>query len=170
MYYYRLFLMYATPKYYCSKCDTYFSNRNDVYIRSRQGKNSERVYYTCKECARNRQAERTPQTLERIKDRNTYRRVVSRLKAIKYLGGKCSSCGYDENLLALEFDHINNDGKKDREKKGSSDAMVRSIIKDQRTDIALLCANCHAIRTWSNFSKYSKYWQEVQLLESLSQA
>jgi hypothetical protein len=57
----------------------------------------------------------------------------------------CIDCGYKENSLALEFDHVN--GKK-----------TRCVSQYNNWDLALLeiskcvvrCANCHRIKTFTN--------------------
>ena len=35
------------------------------------------------------------------------RREILKLKAIKYKGGKCCICGYNNCVNALEFHHVN---------------------------------------------------------------
>ncbi|TNF55220.1 HNH endonuclease [bacterium] len=62
--------------------------------------------------------------------------------AIKYKDAKCSRCGYSKCLEALEFHHINSDGKDF----GISDkGYTRSWekIKEELDKCTLLCANCH---------------------------
>ena len=75
-----------------------------------------------------------------------YRRKMNRRKklkeeAIKISGGKCSVCGYDRCLSALEFHH-NHENKEGHVstfiKKGSR----QKVLKEAKKCI-LLCANCH---------------------------
>lgn len=60
----------------------------------------------------------------------------------------CSICGYNDNPVALHFDHIN---PKDKEFNISLDykrplvQMMKEIEKCR-----VLCANCHAIETYKN--------------------
>jgi hypothetical protein len=62
-------------------------------------------------------------------------------KAVELLGGKCCQCGYNKNLSALDFHHINPEEKeydfgKLREKRWED------IIKELQKCV-LLCSNCH---------------------------
>ena len=43
---------------------------------------------------------------------STYvKRAKLKLRAVDYKGGKCEICGYDKNLSALEFHHVNPENK-----------------------------------------------------------
>ena len=69
------------------------------------------------------------------------RRKAMRMRAIEYKGGKCSRCGYDRCLGALEFHHA--DGRKDFGI--SQDRLTRSWsrIEKEIEKCILICANCH---------------------------
>ena len=60
----------------------------------------------------------------------------------------CADCGYKENAHALEFDHV--PGTKKRfnlgEKIGS---YSRKVLWDEIAKCEVVCANCHAIRTFN---------------------
>lgn len=61
------------------------------------------------------------------------------------MGGKCQSCGFTD-VRALEIDHVQRDGWKDRQYYSGS-AYYRLILNDLWTGrYALLCANCHRIK------------------------
>lgn len=66
-----------------------------------------------------------------------------KLELIDMMGGKCSRCGYDKNIAALEFHHINPDEKSFQldARHLSNTNMVK--IMDEAKKCALLCANCH---------------------------
>jgi 5-methylcytosine-specific restriction endonuclease McrA len=73
---------------------------------------------------------------------NTRRRHIKLKQQIKEeAGGKCSRCGYNKCLAALEFHHINDDKKQNV----SWLVMNRGIdtIKKEIAKCILLCANCH---------------------------
>lgn len=97
-----------------------------------------------------------PKDLEhrKIYDRNyyknnrevIYKRKLNRLKSYKLdlaniLGGKCTKCGYNKCVAALEFHH----------NQGNKEAEVTVFIKNTSKQKALkeakkcilLCANCH---------------------------
>jgi hypothetical protein len=62
----------------------------------------------------------------------------------EYYGNKCACCGED-NPKFLSIDHVNNDGYKERKSRGgSSDQIIRNIIKNKFPDTyQLLCFNCN---------------------------
>lgn len=62
--------------------------------------------------------------------------------AIAYKGGKCSRCGYDRCLEALEFHHISSDSKDfGISARGHSRSWERT--KAELNKCVLLCANGH---------------------------
>jgi hypothetical protein len=68
------------------------------------------------------------------------RRHKIKEKAVKYLGGSCSRCGYSKCAGALDFHHL-------RDKKfvvsRSSSCISWDKLKDELDKCELLCANCH---------------------------
>lgn len=70
------------------------------------------------------------------------RRKKIREMAVEYKGGKCNLCGYDKCIQALEFHHINNDGKDfGISAKGYTRSWQR--VKKELDKCILVCANCH---------------------------
>lgn len=80
---------------------------------------------------------------------NTYPRQKERglkrkLELVNYKGGKCEKCGYNKNIAALQFHHINPEEKEikldvRRLSATNIDTLYREVDK-----CMLLCANCHA--------------------------
>lgn len=64
-------------------------------------------------------------------------------KAVAILGGRCSRCGYDRCLGALQFHHVNRDEKSFGISKSGFTRAWCAIEKELKKCI-LLCANCHA--------------------------
>ena len=63
-------------------------------------------------------------------------------KAVEYKGGKCSCCGYNQCLHALEFHHLD-----PKEKDFSISSKMNSAFDALKTELdkcALVCRNCHA--------------------------
>lgn len=63
-------------------------------------------------------------------------------KATKLLGGKCCKCGYEKNLAALHFHHVNPKEKEfnwNKLRLKSWDKIIKELKK-----CILVCANCHA--------------------------
>jgi len=74
---------------------------------------------------------------------NAYRSRCQRSlkqKCVDYKGGKCSICGYDKCVAALDFHHIN-----PKEKEFAFHGLTASWKKAEKelNKCALLCANCH---------------------------
>ena len=78
------------------------------------------------------------------------RRELKKL-AVEYKGGKCSICGYDKCVAALEFHHINPESKLFGI---STKGITRSLdlIKKELDKCILLCANCHREEEYKKFN------------------
>ena len=78
------------------------------------------------------------------------KRRENRLKSVRDMkisaGGRCSRCGYDKCLDALDFHHLD-PSKKIKARNGSVTNLVRSVgIKiaiEEAKKCILLCSNCH---------------------------
>jgi len=65
-------------------------------------------------------------------------------KAVNYLGGKCSKCGYDTCIEALEFHHPDPTIKEKHYSGRGIDR--RKSFENQKSELdkcVLLCSNCH---------------------------
>ena len=62
--------------------------------------------------------------------------------ALLYKGNKCSMCGYNKCIGALEFHHLD---PEEKEFGVSKDGYTRSwkVIKEELDKCILVCANCH---------------------------
>jgi len=67
--------------------------------------------------------------------------TARKIEAIKLMGEKCCKCGYDKNISALEFHHLE---AKDKELQWNKLRQVgwESVIKELQKCI-MVCANCH---------------------------
>lgn len=75
------------------------------------------------------------------KHQKTILRRSMKVQAIKLLGGKCSICGYNKCLDALEFHH--EDPSVKEFKLGSGNTMSWKIYKSEALKCILVCSNCH---------------------------
>ena len=68
------------------------------------------------------------------------RRDKLKVKAVEYLGGCCTKCGYHKCITALEFHHISS-----KQFSISETGRTRSWekVKAELDKCVLLCANCH---------------------------
>lgn len=80
-------------------------------------------------------------------------RFSKKLKAVKYLGGKCSECG-ETNILILEFHHIESD--KDTTIWAIQDHRW-SVIEREIKKCSLLCGNCHSKLHFENDNNDSRW-------------
>lgn len=64
-------------------------------------------------------------------------------KLVDYKGGKCSICGYDKCIAALDFHHINPNEKDPDFRKIRNHTYLSEEIKQELDKCVLLCANCH---------------------------
>lgn len=95
---------------------------------------------TCILCGRNHEDLRR----KRCNSCNTkIRRYRTKLAAIKYLGGKCERCGYNENPAGLEFHHRDPDAKEFQI--GSVANKSWESVKTELDKCDLLCSICHRI-------------------------
>lgn len=75
-------------------------------------------------------------------------------RCVKYLGGKCVDCGYDEHPVALDFDHVD---PKTKSFKISGNAIYRwNELKNELDKCVIRCANCHRIRHYKEFLQKRK--------------
>ena len=71
-----------------------------------------------------------------------------RLTLISRMGGECVRCGFS-NWRALQVDHINGGGTKDRTRTASPLVYLKQIMGN-KADYQLLCANCNWIKKYEN--------------------
>lgn len=77
-----------------------------------------------------------------------------RKELITLYGGKCTECGYDKDIRALQLDHVPGDGHKKR-KLGWQErgiGLYRRLVKlgKRQPGFQLLCANCNFIKATEN--------------------
>ena len=82
--------------------------------------------------------------------RDYYRRL--RREAVACLGGKCVRCGFSDPR-ALQIDHINGGGSKERKTTGFNrhfNYNVQDSVAKGEGKYQLLCANCNWIKRFEN--------------------
>jgi hypothetical protein len=83
-------------------------------------------------------------------------RIRKRLQCLEHYGGKCACCGEDHPEF-LAFDHINNDGSKQRRAVGGGTTFALWLIKNNYpTDIQILCHNCNQARGFYGYCPHEK--------------
>ena len=100
-----------------------------------ESNSSTRIY--CYDCS----GDSTRSINETRKHQKTILRRSMKLQAIKLLGGKCSICGYNKCVDALEFHH--KDPTIKEFKLGSGNTMSWKEYKNEDLKCILVCSNCH---------------------------
>ena len=71
------------------------------------------------------------------------RALIRKIELIKYKGGKCEKCGYDKNIAALDFHHLNpNEKIFQLDSRHLSNTHIDKL-KNEADKCILVCANCH---------------------------
>ena len=84
-----------------------------------------------------------------IKVQNKNNKMANRAKFLKYMEGKCCAhCGEDD-IVVLEFDHIDPSTKKNSVANllGQGSYTAWKTIKEEIDKCQILCANCHRRKT-----------------------
>lgn len=96
-------------------------------------------------------------------DRTTYQRDRDqrlRKSVIEALGGKCVTCEFSDPR-ALQIDHINGGGQRERKKLGYGRNKLYQIVLAsflaKENKYQLLCANCNWIKRYVNNEIPNKY-------------
>lgn len=140
---------------YKSQADKNASNRRGrerdpgkyrEYHRAWYARNKERL--KAERAAKSPGAYRPRLTAEDKRERFRERRRATRLKAIERMGGACERCGIDDERV-LQFDHrvplLRRTNGVDQDGLSTAYAILRR--PDPEKVFALLCANCHVIKT-----------------------
>ena len=110
----------------CPKCK---QTKTSKHFYTRPARNGKKFSY-CKDCNKQNVIDRKRQF---------------KLKCLEYKGNKCSSCGYNKCVAALEFHHLDPSQKEfvPSHYDGTSwDKNKDRVIKELDKCI-VLCANCH---------------------------
>ena len=76
---------------------------------------------------------------------------------VEHKGGRCSICGYNKNIAALEFHHLDKDSKVTEIASFKNSSMSEKVIKELDKCI-LVCSNCHReIHSDEVDNRYTKY-------------
>ncbi len=71
------------------------------------------------------------------------RGLERKIKAIKNLGGECTSCGYKNNISALEFHHLDPSLKTLALDLRAFSNNSQEVLDAELANCTLLCSNCH---------------------------
>jgi 5-methylcytosine-specific restriction endonuclease McrA len=153
-------------------------NPTSIYMRKWRRKNAASVnarrrekYHANPEKYRARSKEASKKLLSTEEGRARYQTYYQRYRdrifqeLVDFFGGKCVHCGFEDGR-ALQLDHINGDGAKDRNRPGGFclSARYKAVMQNPewaRKTLQLLCANCNCIKRAENreyaFGKRKQY-------------
>ena len=72
-----------------------------------------------------------------------FRGLSKKIDSVNSKGGKCEKCGYDKNLAALEFHHIDPSIKNFQIDLRVFSNLSNKALEEEISKCILLCANCH---------------------------
>jgi hypothetical protein len=124
---------------HCPKCDLDMDISNFTHSKGRHN----RISSYCKKCALTATKLWCKNNRPKISESRKKTNKKNKNRVYTKLGGVCSSCGFSD-MRALQIDHINGGGKKDRKKYRTSDLYAK-ILRDS-TGYQILCANCNWIK------------------------
>lgn len=98
---------------------------------------------TCRDCTANKNRQWYKDNRKKRQEAANRRNQDKKLKAIKYLGGKCDDCFGIFPPCVYDFHHVD-----DTKEKNPSSALAGSFekAKEELDKCVLLCANCHRLR------------------------
>lgn len=123
----------------------------EIITRQQAKANGLTKYFTGKPCLRGHIATRNVRNAgcqlcnhkRKVKGEEVLRRAI-----FTKHGNKCKSCGFD-NPKALQIDHVNGGGHKERITVGRY-AILKKALEDTTGTYQLLCANCNWIKRIDN--------------------
>lgn len=115
---------------YCLQCSPFgFKNTRTLSTKDQE-------FRSCDICNKNL----TSKLRQRCDSCNSrIHRARLKLACVKYLGGKCMKCGWNEDYYVLEFHHKNNN----KEFQISDKILSWEKMKQEIQKCELLCSNCH---------------------------
>ena len=114
----------------------------------------------------------------RVKESNpnsTYSQLKGYLKrkleAVNTLGGCCSKCGYNKNLSALQFHHINSNDKLFNLDARAFANRSKELILAELKKCVVLCGNCHAEEHYpeNNITNVESFVKQFDRVKTLSE-
>lgn len=86
---------------------------------------------------------------DKIGNRIKQRQDEMHIAVLMLLGGQCDRCHFND-MRALQIDHVNGDGKHDKNKMGSASYYERVLKEVHTGKYQLLCANDNTIKRYEH--------------------
>ena len=91
------------------------------------------------------------------------RGVERKTELVLIKGGCCSKCGYDKNLAALEFHHINPSEKETQLDVRTLTNRTWEFILKEAEKCILICSNCHSEHHNPSLSDWKMSQERIEL-------
>lgn len=127
----------------CRICQQTLLKENFKKVYKKQKRSQRTHENVCKPCDAKEYKKWVSKNRDRFNAGQQQRRTERKLRAIDYLGGKCSKCGGKFPSCVYDFHH------RDPEEKDRSPGLMMSLSDSklfaELDKCVLLCANCHRI-------------------------
>lgn len=139
------------------------SNTTRTYNKEAKGK----YYLEHREYLKQKSIERYYANIDHYRERNCLRTKIktkeNRYKVFQRLGFSCVKCGFND-IRALQFDHINGGGSKERRSMRPY-LYYAHLLEDPDLElkIQVLCANCNIIKVVENGEYNDKYGHSISI-------
>lgn len=138
-------IRYTDTHKWCSDCDDYQPHSEFYKNVGKTGKDD--LQYFCKLHTRKRVT---------VRNKVKYREFVEWLWALK--DNPCRQCGGSFHPVVMQFDHVR--GKKVFEVNLQACTRSKEKVLKELKKCELVCANCHALRTWNKKKKSRSKWRQ----------
>jgi len=87
---------------------------------------------------------------ERLRSKSKLNNQKRRLEILGMIGLECKACGYSKDWRALQIDHVNSNGTKERKlmSHGWAYKFWKKALVERPQDYQVLCANCNFIKRY----------------------
>lgn len=137
----------------CSKCKEE-KEETEYYANKRA---SSGYHACCKSCYRSYDQRYYAGNRESVLRRTSMQRLELRKWYIARKAGACADCHELYHPVCMQFDHKPGTVKVDCVSDMVKALKPKSVIEEEIAKCELVCANCHALRTWTRL-------QEVELI------
>ncbi len=117
-------------------------HRERERVRAREAQRIKRLDPVYREQNKKYQKENYWKNPEIKKAEQRRRNRMLRISVLTHYGGKCGCCG-EMRMEFLALDHINGDGRSQRQKHGAGIGFYNYVKKHWPTDLRILCHNCN---------------------------
>jgi hypothetical protein len=112
------------------------------------------------EYKKNYYAKNREEKLQRASINSAKRRAKQRQAIFDLLGRKCVRCGFDD-VRALQVDHINGGGTKERTSLASPHSVYKKVLACGGEGYQILCANCNQIKRYEQ-NESVRHWKMAE--------